>query len=139
MVFKKFILGLIICCSAVLVPNDSVKAQNLNSNNLTEWIRLSYDSEAITVAATAIGFTASLINPTCTNCPGTGRASAASCTLETAEIRVSTVLADAPTTVLGMKISAGSSITVYGYNDIAAFRGIRTTGTSGVLNCTYYR
>lgn len=116
-----------------------VSAQNLNSNNLTQWIRMSYDSEKITVAAVAIGFTSSLINPTCTDCPGTGRASSAVCTLETAEIRVSTVLADAPTTVTGMLVPAGSSIAVYGYNDIAAFRAIRTTGTSGVLNCTYYR
>lgn len=114
--------------------------QNPPKTSLTNAIRNSFDSEKITVAATAIGFTSSLINPTCASCvPNIMQANAASCTLETGDIRISTVLADVPTSSLGMYITAGQSFIIYGYNDISNFRSIRVTGTSGVLNCTYYR
>lgn len=119
-----------------------LNAQNPGPLNNTQWIRTAYDSEAITIDSTAggIGFTSSLINPTCTNCsPGTSRASAAQCTLETGDIRISLITADAPTSSVGTYITAGQSFVIYGYANISVFKGIRVTGTSGLLNCTYFR
>lgn len=132
---KKIIIFLI------LIGTIELSAQNPGPLNNTQWIRRGYQSEAITIDNTVggIGFTSSLINPTCTDCsPSTSRASAAQCTLETGDIRiqVSTVTV---TSSVGMYLTAGQSFVIYGYNDIVAFRGIRVTGTSGVLNCTYYR
>lgn len=102
-------------------------------------IRDSYNGEAITVADTAIGFTASLINPTCTDCPiNVLRATLATCTLETANIRVRSDGTD-PTASVGLLIQSGQSFEVYGYSNISSFRAIRTTGDSGSLFCEYSR
>lgn len=131
---------LILLAALVLSCFVSEPKAQTNAVTLTNFIRKSYDSEKITIAASAIGFTSSLINPTCSGCdPSTSRANAASCTLETGDIRVSTVLADVPTSSLGMYIIAQASFVIYGYNDISNFRAIRVTSTSGTLNCTYYR
>lgn len=119
----------------------SIPLQAQTSLNSTTFIRKSYDSEKLTIDSTAggIGFTSSKINPTCVSCsPGTSRASAASCTLETADIRIQTSGVTI-TSSTGMYITSGQAFVIYGYNDIAAFKGIRITATSGVINCTYYR
>ncbi len=137
---KSLILAAI--SAALLIPNVAQPQGNNPKLTQTTAIRIAFDTQKLTVDSTAggVGFTSSIINPSCTSCdPSLNRASAAACTLETAEIRISTVTADAPTTTTGMLIPAGSSIVIYGYADISTFKAIRTGGTSGVLNCTFYR
>lgn len=129
MKIRFFIVGLI-CSTVVVIAQDSLKFTNA--------IRKSFASEKITVANTAIGFTAATINPTVADGnPDNTRASAATCSLETADIRVLT--SGTPTSSTGVYITSGQSFTVYGYADIAAFLAIRVSSTSGVLNCVYYR
>lgn len=126
---KKLLL-IIALFASIASAQDSVKYTNA--------IRKSFDSEKITVAAVAIGFTSSKINPTVSSGnPDNTRASAASCTLETADVRILT--SGTPTSSTGMYVTAGQSFTIFGYTDIAAFLAIRISGTSGVLNCVYYR
>ena len=101
-------------------------------------IRVSYNGEAITVSNTAIGFTSSLINPTCADCPvNVLRATLATCTVQTDAIRVR---ADGtnPTAAIGLYVASGQSFTVFGYNDIANFRAIRVT-TDATIYCQYSR
>lgn len=115
---------------------------NPPATTTTTAIRKSFDTEKLTIDSTSggVGFTSSIINPTCTNCsPATSQANAAVCSLETGDIRVSTVTADVPTSSTGVYITAGQSFTLFGYNDISKFKGIRVTGTSGTLNCSFYR
>lgn len=88
--------------------------------------------ETVTVAATAIGFTDATIVETA----GHPAATLAVCRLETAEIRVR-YDGTAPTAAVGTLVEIGDTITVTGSDVLRAFRAIRTTGTSGVLDCHY--
>lgn len=90
------------------------------------------DRESITIADTAIGFTASKITPT-TNKDVIRQAV---CTVETAQIRF-TVDGTTPTVSIGHPVEAGEAFTINGYDDIVAFRAIRTGGTSGLIQVTY--
>src|SRR5437016_932119 len=75
--------------------------------------------EQITVANTAIGFTATAITPS-----GQLQATVASCRLETAQIRW-TVDGTTPTTTVGTPLEIGDSITVSGHDLMVTFRAIR--------------
>jgi len=94
--------------------------------------------ESITVATTAIGFTAATINNT------TGvhlAATQAVCRLETAQIRY---MVDGTTTVssstgAGMLLEIGDTIILSDNDVLNRFRAVRTGATSGVLKCTYSR
>lgn len=102
-----------------------------------------FANEAITIDSTAggVAFTTATISPTCTDCPiNVLRATRADCTSETSAFlfRVTTT-GTAPTTAVGTLITAGASFTVYGYVNIAAFRAIRTAGTSIAMYCVYSR
>ena len=115
----------------------------LNTGNTNTAILRDFDGEALTIDSTAggVGFTVSKINPTCTGCVSSqSRAQLAICTNTATggEIRI---LANgtAPTTTVGLIVGAGSQFSVYGYNNIAAFKGIRTGSTSGSLYCVYSR
>jgi hypothetical protein len=92
--------------------------------------------ESITVAATAIGFTAANIN----NTDGTHQAATqAVCRLETAQIRW---MVDGTTTVTattGTLLEIGDSIYLTDNDVLNRFRAIRTGSTSGALKCTYSR
>jgi hypothetical protein len=89
--------------------------------------------EQITVAGTAIGFTAASITPA-------GRpesnAQLASCRLRTAQISF-TYDGTTPTATVGELLEVGDRIEVRGHDLLRLFRGIRTTGTSGQLDCHY--
>lgn len=82
--------------------------------------------EAVTVADTAIGLTASTY---------TSEAQVAFCTLETAEIRYR-LDAGTPTSSVGHPLSPLQSITLMGYQ-IPKFKAIRTGAVSGSLKCSY--
>ena len=121
---------------AIFLFTITISAQD--SLKITNAIRKSFASEKITVANTAIGFTAATINPIVPDQPASSsRASAAVCSLETGDIRILT--SGTPTSSTGLYITAAQSFTIYGYDDISAFLGIRVTSTSGVINCIYYR
>lgn len=87
--------------------------------------------EAITVAATSIGFTTARIRP-----PTGQIASSAVCRLETAEIRWRSD-GTAPTASVGTLLEPGDVIKVDDSLLMINFRAIRTTAVSGVLSCTY--
>lgn len=89
--------------------------------------------EQITVATTAIGFTAATIQA------GNGhpQVTLASCRLETAQVRF-TVDGTTPTSTVGTLLEIGDWLTLSSPDLVANFLAIRTGGTSGQLNCTYY-
>lgn len=89
--------------------------------------------EAVTVAASAIGFTAAHINNTVGAHPA---ATDASCRLETAQIRW-TIDGTTPTTTVGILLEIGDVLTLAGNDTLNNFRAIRTGGSSGQLDCHY--
>lgn len=133
---------------ALLVLTPIVYAQSPGTTLLTGTsqvgILTAYDSETITVSSTAggVGFTTSKISPTCTDCPlNVLRAVRVDCTTEPQtgiNIRV-TIDGTVVTTTVGTLIASGTTFTVFGYSNIAAFKAIRTAGTSVVMYCTYSR
>ena len=88
--------------------------------------------EQITVAGTAIGFTAATINVG----DGHAQANTATCRNETAQIRV-TVDGTTPTSTVGTLVEIGDTFQVSSNNAMNLFRAIRTGGTSGKLTCNY--
>lgn len=82
--------------------------------------------EAVTVADTAIGLTASTY---------TAEAQVAFCTLETAEIRYR-LDGGTPTTSVGHPLSPLQSMVLMGYQ-IPKLKAIRTGSVSGSLKCSY--
>lgn len=94
-------------------------------------------SEQLTVDSTSggVGFTASKITPVGTNVT---QATKAVCRLETAEIRFSISLNDQTvTSSVGTLLEVNDTIVIMGHDNLVRFRAIRTTGSSGVLDCTY--
>lgn len=102
------------------------------SASLGAWTYIGF--EQITVAGTAIGFTAAKID-------GTGgahpQATMAVCRNETAQIRYTTD-GTTPTSTVGTQLEIGDWLGLTGYDQLSNFRAIRTGSTSGKLNCTYY-
>lgn len=87
--------------------------------------------EQVTVAGTAIGFTATKITAS-----GLPMATFASCRLETAEVRY-TVDGSVPTSTVGTPLEPGDVLELTGHDVLSAFRAIRTGATSGQLDCHY--
>jgi len=85
----------------------------------------------VAVAGTAIGFTAADIAPS----PPLF-ATIAVCRLETAQIRY-TIDTTTPTASVGVLWEVGEEKTFNGQDVLSNFRGIRTGGTSGQLDCHY--
>lgn len=136
---RSLLLAVAILFTFVEASNGQSPGVSLLTGNVQNSIRVSYNGEAITVANTSIGFTSATINPTCTGCPiNTLRATTATCTLQTGNIIVRSD-GTAPTSTVGLLITAGQSFAIYGYTDISNFRAIRVTSTSGDLYCQYSR
>ena len=119
--------------SAALVGayKESAEAFAVTSGNV------GFARETLTVDSTAggVGFTAA------TYAPSGGvptRAKRAFVTAETAQSRY-TYDGTAPTTTLGHLLEAGQSLTVEGYDNIAAFRAIRTGDTSASYQVSFER
>ncbi|HYE88052.1 MAG TPA: hypothetical protein VEA16_16935 [Vicinamibacterales bacterium] len=89
--------------------------------------------EQITVAATAIGITSTITNPS--GLPQQNRCVAR---LETAQIRYRTDSV-APTSTVGMVLEVGDVLTITTNEDARRIRFIRTGSTSGVLSVECYR
>lgn len=98
--------------------------------SISEGITKTYTFESITVATTAIGFTAGDI--AFSSAPDLR----VFCTVETAQIRFRTDGTN-PTSAEGHILNVGDTVTITGLKDAENFRAIRTGGTSGVLKCSY--
>lgn len=90
------------------------------------------ECETITVADTAIGFTASAY----TLPAGYGIVRAYCCN-ETAQIRIWLDDDSSPTSTVGIVVNAGDCFSVDNNYDVSNFEAIRTGGTSGSLTCCY--
>ena len=90
-----------------------------------------YDKEILTVAATAIGFTAAKLSPSSTDTP-----KAAICTLESGEIRFWTD-GSTPTSSEGHILAIGAQLIIESFDSMKGFLAIRTGAVSGVLSVTY--
>ena len=93
-----------------------------------------FAGEAITVADTAIGFTAATFQPA----TAPGAASGAFITVETAQIRFRFDGTD-PSATVGHIAEIGDVIKLNSAQDCVYFRAIRTGATSAVIHCTYLR
>lgn len=89
--------------------------------------------ETITVADTAIGFTASEVTPTTGDAVGKV-AQVAECRLALGQIRFR-MDGTNPTAAIGTLLEIGETLTIRGENNIRNFRGFRTGTTSGSLSC----
>jgi hypothetical protein len=89
------------------------------------------DKEIITVAGTAIGFTAGTILPS-----DATRMKRAFCTLEGAPIRF-WANGDDPTTSEGHLLGVGQILEIGDYDTLYNFRAIRTGTVSGTLMCSF--
>src|SRR3990167_10688001 len=91
-------------------------------------------AESLTIDNTTggVGFTAATI------AVGPVRAGTARFRLETAQVRY-TVDGTAPTTTVGTIVNIGEEVWIRGAANVAAFRAIRTGGSSGEAFVTYYR
>lgn len=94
---------------------------------------MAYAYEAITVADTAIGFTAANV---ATDRGDRKDPQKAICTLETAQIRFRIDGGD-PTTTVGHVLNPGDVVEITGPADMINFRAIRTGSTSGSLKVSY--
>ncbi len=88
--------------------------------------------EQITVAGTALGFTAGTITPTTGNPPMTY----ASCRVRTAEISIR-LDGGTPTSSVGQLMEVGDLLTLTSRELLLNFKAIRTGSTSGQLDCWY--
>lgn len=94
-------------------------------------------TESITVADTAIGFTTSKI--LVDSQVGPVKASRAVFKIETAPVRFTEDGTAPVASTTGILASIGDIVTIDGKENVAAFRAIRDTSTSGVIKPTYYR
>ncbi len=83
--------------------------------------------QALTVANTSIGFTATTY----------GRARSALCRLETGPIRYTIDGVTVPTDAVGIPVYPGEWIILESPDQIKNFRGFRSTATSGSLKCFF--
>lgn len=89
--------------------------------------------EAVTIPAASTGFTSANIN----NLTGIHPpATQATCRLELAEIRY-TIDGSTPSASAGVLLEVGDQLTLFGNDTLNTFRGFRTGGTSGQLDCHY--
>lgn len=110
---------------------------NVIGQQITNRVYVTYDSEAVTVAAVAIGFTSSKTLPTGT----TYKAQLATFTIEcvtTAPCPVRILATGTnPTASVGLIMNAGDIGTVYGTRDITRFKAIRTGANSASISVQY--
>jgi hypothetical protein len=95
---------------------------------------------AIDATAGGIALTSAKYNPTVTDQPSQfSRAQMASCYNTGAKIWVTDNSAITLASARGRAILDGGTFTIYGYENISAFKAIRDAGVSSTLFCDYYR
>lgn len=90
-----------------------------------------YDTESITVAGTAVGFTLATLDP-----DGPEKPDIVKFQVETAQIRF-TVDGTTPTSSIGLIGDVGDLVTITGVSDAKGFLAIRTGGTSATIQPVY--
>lgn len=113
----RFVTALLVCVLTVPV--------------LAQWQYLGF--EQVTVAATSIGITATVLQPNGANTQP--QATVGSCRVETAQIRYR-VDGTAPTAAVGTLAEIGDTIALSGADVLRSFRAIRTGAVSAVIDCT---
>jgi len=88
------------------------------------------DFETITVADTAIGFTAAKLKPTTGDFEGM-KAVEAFFTVETAQARFRCDGTD-PTSTVGHLLSSGDNVTIIGKNNVDKFKAIRVSASATI-------
>lgn len=117
-------MGLRVCVALVIALLLSAQAS-------AQWTALGF--ETITAAGTAIGFTATTLEP---NGQGTApQANVGVCRVAVAQIRYR-VDGPNPTASVGILAEIGDVISLNTFQVLRNFKAIRTGGTSGVLSCT---
>ena len=100
-------------------------------------IRFAYQFGQQTVSSTAVGFTTSKLRS------GSNQANVVvftvNCASGTTCVLRFTINGTTPTASLGMRALYGDTVSITGYSNNAAFRGIRETSTDVVLDVTYMR
>ncbi len=89
--------------------------------------------EQLTVANSAVGFTAANINNTNGSHPA---ATSGVCRLELAEVRFA-IDGTTPTTTVGTLLEIGDQLVLTGNDTLNNFKAIRTGAVSGQLDCIY--
>ena len=98
---------------------------------LAQWQYLSF--EQVTVAATAVGITATVLQP---NGGGSSpQANVGTCRVETAQVRYR-VDGALPTATVGTLAEIGDTIALDGADILRLFKAIRTGAVSAVMDCT---
>lgn len=98
---------------------------------VAQWQYLAF--EQVTVAAAAIGITATVLQP---NGGGSSpQANVGTCRVETAQVRYR-VDGGLPTTAIGTLAEIGDTIALDGSDILRLFKAIRTGAVSAVLDCT---
>lgn len=96
-------------------------------------LTVSYSNfEQVVVAGTAIGLTTAVITP-----PGLPMATGAKCRCRTAQLSF-TINGTTPTASVGTLLEVGDILEMSGHDSLVLFRAIRTTGTSGQIDCTVW-
>ncbi len=128
---KLKILAAALVLSACLPVKAGVVAQE-------QRVYVAYDREAITVAGTALGFTTSKINSNSASTSASLAQFSVNCASGTSCVLRYTTVGTATASV-GQRALYGDTISVYGRDNVVAFNAIRETGTSVVIDVTYYR
>jgi hypothetical protein len=127
--------SILLALALALIPIQSP------AQSSTARVYVTFATESITVAGTALGFTAATIAPV----GGSFRAGLVTFVVECASaspcpIRIlTTTPVTAPTASVGIKLNEGDIVSIYGFDDISSFRAIRTTANSAVIQPQYSR
>ena len=127
--YKKFIFILVVALFTI-----PLQAQN----NTTRFF-FSYGYEAVTVADSAIGFTAAKITPPNVSYRAAMVSVKIECAASTPCDSRFTMDGTTVTTLVGTLLSDGDSFVIYGYENILAFRAIRTGADSASYRVNFYR
>jgi len=134
---NRLVISSILAGLLLLLPLSAIAQRPL--------LYVAFATEQITVAGTAIGFTAATIQPV----GGSFRANLATCSAECATtaacpFRYNSVPLVTPTASVGLIININTlteqtNFAVYGWDNITSFKAIRSTANSVTLSCIYYR
>lgn len=137
--FSALVLGLVAVRVAPVPPHDIALQPEGRYDLARAEVELgevvsaddSFEQIVIDNTAGGVGFTALKITPA-----SGPQMQVARCRLRTAEISFTTD-GTTPTTSVGTLLEVGDVLKVIGHDRLLKFRGIRTTGSSGGLDCSY--
>lgn len=131
---KRTILFVGLLLLLVYSPN-LVEAQG---NNIQTRFFVSYDNETITIAGAAIGFTTTKITPSGFSYRASLVTFRVECVTSPCPIRVLSN-GNTPNASSGILLNEGDIVSVFGFDDISRFKGIRTGANSASIVAVYSR